>query len=529
MSSKSLFDNPTVPRLLTVLEEVRSGNLLIPDFQRPFEWNDDRRLLLLDSIAKGMPIGSFLVWRTRKNKLSSQPRLGPFALPLEPPEGETRSYLLDGNQRMTTLYTALTEVQDPEALDEQGVRWPVYYDLSIPRNEQGFTLHKGRSAPPRTWLPLSVLLVPKKLYDFQKRLMDQGFDQEADRAEALANSFKDYQIPIVPLVSEDIDVVTESFVRINNQGKPMQETHMVRALSYSKFDIREELDRLRQELAPVGWGALDDQVLVNALKARWNLDIYKAGPRELHDHLLKAGHAETFRELGENIKQAVNFLSTCGVGGPRALPYSYQLVAIVEVIRKINPALDGELGNLLRKWFWATTYAGYFTGMTSNRIREAIDHLCDVASGYTEWLPRDLPRQIQRLRHFNFNATRSKAFALLLVISIPEKALRTKAQLLLGVAGSSAVEKLFPDVAGDDPANRVVTTPDELSRLRRVLARPGHYAPHQLKVLARYKVPNGPPPLFANYDEHMILAQRQSELEQLESKFIQDIGLTLEF
>ena len=39
-----LFETPQVPRLPSLLAEVRSGAILIPDFQRPLEWDDDRRL-----------------------------------------------------------------------------------------------------------------------------------------------------------------------------------------------------------------------------------------------------------------------------------------------------------------------------------------------------------------------------------------------------------------------------------------------------------------------------------------------------
>ncbi|RKH30766.1 DUF262 domain-containing protein [Corallococcus sp. CA041A] len=527
MPNQSLFDNPTVPRLLTVLDEVRSGNLLIPDFQRPFEWDDDRRLLLLDSVSKGMPIGSFLVWRTRKNRLKSYKNIGPFELFKEPAEGEIRSYLLDGHQRLTTLFAALTETTLPPGT--QGVRWPIYYDLSAQKGEHAFTLRRGRLTPPPTWAPLSVFLSPKKLYDFQKGLMDKGFFSEADKAEALANAFKDYQIPIVPLVSEDLDVVTDSFVRVNNQGKPMQETHMARALLYSKIDLKDRLDQIRQRLAPLGWSDLEDQVFVNALKARWGLDIYKAGPRELNDHLSRYDHEEVFKELEKSTKRAVDFLSECGVGGPRSLPYAYQLVALIESLRRVEHPLDAHHKNSLHTWFWATTYAGYFTGMTSNRIQDSIDELSSIILKNRSPIPEDLPRQIQPLKQFNFNATRSKAFALILVNQIKEKTLRLRTQRLLGLAGSSAVERLFSDGSSDDPANRVVATPEELGRLRKAVERPVPMSAGKAKLLARYSVPTDLVSLFPVQSINHVLDQRRLMLSSLESRFIESLGLEPDF
>ncbi|RKH95287.1 DUF262 domain-containing protein [Corallococcus sp. AB038B] len=524
MSSRSLFDNPTVPRLLTVLEEVRSGNLLIPDFQRPFEWDDDRRLLLLDSVSKGMPIGSFLVWRTRKSELKSYKSIGPFKLDKEPVEGEVRSYLLDGHQRLTTLFSALTETTtiSPE---NNAVRWPVYYDLSANRNEQAFTFRRGRAAPKPTWVPLSVLLAPRELYAFQKGLMDKGLFREAERAEALANAFKDYQIPIIPLVTDDLDVVTDSFVRVNNQGKPMQETHMIRALSYSSMDIREKLNQIRQRLAPLGWSELEDQVFVNTLKARWELDIYKAGPRELNDHLSRSDKNFIFDELEANTRQAVQFLATCGVGGPRSLPYAYQLVAIIEALRRITRHLSPSQKEALRIWFWATTYTGYFTGITSNRIRDSIDDLFHILTDNLSPLPVDLSRQVQPLENFNFNSTRSKAFALLLVNQIKEKGFRERTARILGITGSSAVERLFPEEASEDPANRVVALSDELGRLRKVVTQNKPLSESNSALLSRYSVPTDSAPLFRVRDPQYILEERRLMLSALEARFIKDLGL----
>ena len=279
MSGRSIFDSPTVPRLMSVLEEVRSGRLLLPDFQRPFVWDDERRLLLLDSVAKGMPTGSFLVWRTREHELKTLEWVGPFRIPrADEQPAATRTYLLDGHQRLTTLFATLNWSDEDGAdvgarFGAEEVRWPVYYDLDPDPEVGGFTLLRRRQRQaPLTWLPLSILLVPKRLYAFQKKLMDAGEVDASERAEALANSVKDYQIPIVPLVSEDLDLVTDSFVRVNSQGKPMRETHMVRALAYSQFDVEDRLAVLRERLATRGWGELDDQILLNTLKIRFGLE-----------------------------------------------------------------------------------------------------------------------------------------------------------------------------------------------------------------------------------------------------------------
>jgi hypothetical protein len=120
-----------------------------------------------------------------------------------------------------------------EDLHMAGVRWPIWYDLAAEPGDRPFRfLPINRPAPP-TWLPMYALLEPRRLYEHQKRLLDAGLDDAALQAESLANRFKDYQIPLVPLVSEDLRLVTDSFVRVNSGGKRMNESHMVRALAYA--------------------------------------------------------------------------------------------------------------------------------------------------------------------------------------------------------------------------------------------------------------------------------------------------------
>jgi len=104
---RKMFDTPVLPRLETILAEVKSGDLVIPEFQRPFVWDDDRRLNLMDSIVRGMPIGSLLVWRTNNRELRTYERIGGVRL-AGPLEGNQKvNYLIDGHQRISTLFGAL--------------------------------------------------------------------------------------------------------------------------------------------------------------------------------------------------------------------------------------------------------------------------------------------------------------------------------------------------------------------------------------------------------------------------------------
>lgn len=523
MANRTIFDGPTIPRLITLLDEVRRGQILIPAFQRPFVWNDDQRLLLLDSVAKGMPIGSFLVWRTHQHRLETLSSVGPFELPSrEEGQQTTRTYLLDGHQRLTTLFTALgwheDDADEAGQLATQGARWPIFYDLE----EEEFTL-RSRGEPPLTWLPVALLMQPRPLFAYQKKLMEADFHAESDRAEELAIRVKDYQIPVVPLISEDLDLVTDSFVRVNSQGKRMRETHMVRALAYSRFDMEARLEQLREQISPRGWGALDEQILLNTLKIRFGLDVYQAGPRELHKRLQDHDFKTAFGELELCIGHAIDFLNRCGVRGPQALPYAYQVTALSEAARRIGSLLEDAVFERLQRWFWITTYTGYFTGMTSSRIREAVSHVEALAEKEGDALPSARDQEVPALRNYHHAATRTRAFVLRLIEQIDTPELRVAAQTRYGAQGATAVAKLLPEGRGDTPANRVVcATDDEVGELRAAL-RGGSQIEDAL--LARYVIPADALESLRAGNTDAFFEARQRKLDKLEQAFIETLKL----
>jgi hypothetical protein len=547
-----LFETPQVPRLPTLLAEVRSGAILIPNFQRPFEWDDDRRLDLLDSVDKEMPIGAILVWRTRKHSLACLKTLGAFGLPTEPGPQTPRSYLLDGHQRLATLYAALSWTNDPGPLLAAGVRWPVWYDLAAEPGDRPFRFLPLNRQPPPSWLPMYALLEPKRLYEQQKRLLDAGLDEESQRAELLANRFKDYQVPVVPLISEDLRLVTDSFVRVNSGGKRMNETHMVRALAYADdCKVEGKMGALRAELEPRGWGALDDQVLLNVLKVRWGLHIYDADPRELNKKVQEDGCNQVFEELQQAIGWAVSLLADLGVRGPRALPYAAQLVAVAELARRLNgEGLDQNQSATVNRWFWATTYGEYFTGMPGNRIRDAIDALCQAVTDGSDPLPSDLVRAVNPIRTFNFRATRSKALALQMTWRIANDQLRERTQRALGEQGVDAVHRLFAGRDATLPENRIVAVPEELQLVRQRLSpcrdvvrlgttvdpiaarEAGRQARESL--LSEYLIPPYPPAAHDAVTDvaiadavERILTDRRARIDEVERAFLDEIGLVL--
>src|SRR5665213_2325595 len=82
--------------------QIDTGQIKLPMFQREFVWDKEQSGKLIDSILKGFPIGTFIFWKT-KEELRSYKDVGNHTLP-ETPKGDYVQYILDGQQRITSLY-----------------------------------------------------------------------------------------------------------------------------------------------------------------------------------------------------------------------------------------------------------------------------------------------------------------------------------------------------------------------------------------------------------------------------------------
>src|SRR3972149_4570269 len=82
--------------------DIDTGRTKIPMFQRDFVWSKEQTAKLIDSIIKGYAIGTFILWKTRE-EMRAVRNIGNIELP-EIPKGDSAHYVLDGQQRITSLY-----------------------------------------------------------------------------------------------------------------------------------------------------------------------------------------------------------------------------------------------------------------------------------------------------------------------------------------------------------------------------------------------------------------------------------------
>ena len=87
--------------LSTLLEEIDRGEIALPDIQRPFVWKPAKVRDLFDSMYRGFPVGTLLFWATGAEMGAR--RIGTHAH-----EAAPRLMIVDGQQRLTSLYSVLT-------------------------------------------------------------------------------------------------------------------------------------------------------------------------------------------------------------------------------------------------------------------------------------------------------------------------------------------------------------------------------------------------------------------------------------
>src|SRR3989304_278969 len=83
-------------KISTILDHIDSGHMALPEFQRGYVWNRDQVRGLFDSLYRRHPVGGLLVWAT-ESRTADHRGEGPLAAGVV-------KLLLDGQQRMTTLY-----------------------------------------------------------------------------------------------------------------------------------------------------------------------------------------------------------------------------------------------------------------------------------------------------------------------------------------------------------------------------------------------------------------------------------------
>ena len=362
-----------------LVERIAAGKVRVPRFQRTFVWKQADLLALLDSILSGFPIGSILVWDTDDNIESTQ-RIGP--VDIGPSPGGMVGYLLDGQQRVSTLVGTLRLTDDMDRT-VHGVDWRVYCDL-----DTGEFQREPREGPGPQHFPVRSLLNTVGFFNACRRIQSEIDDPTQsqrwlDEADRLANAFRDYQLPLIHIREADLDSAVTVFARLNRTGRKMAADEMVSALTYQKgqFHLAQKIDEFKAELDKKGFGNLDRVFLLRAVLAALGRDIYaKDWAKLMVNPVVRENLPDAFSAATDGIRSALGFLNRLGVTSDRLLPYGLQLVMLGEFFRQC-PQPNSDVEESLKRWFWVTSFTGWFGGVNSAQAELALSEMRNLASG----------------------------------------------------------------------------------------------------------------------------------------------------
>lgn len=407
---------PTNPRLASLLADVTKGNIKIPVFQREFVWEDEQIMSLLDSIYRGYPVGSLLLWST-KERLRHERNVGGFRLP-ETPEDYPVNYVLDGQQRLTTLYGVFHS--DSDAEDELlALRFRVHF---LPHTEE-FVHESAVGASPSIALAdiLDTTRLLPKLPKFQ--------EPQQIIVAALTERFKDYEFPVVTIRDRTNQEVCRVFQRINSSGTRLGTLELLAAWTWSEqFDLRNELESLIDRLGDNGYDGIGEALVMRCLAA---VVLDAIAPDSLvdadPDHLVSG-----MSRLKQALFAAIDFLeSELRIKNAVFVPFPIMLVPLVRFFAEtLKPSMEQRAA--LRRWFWHCAFTQRYKAGTNKHVAEDLEKMKRLAAGNPvfEALEADVDPSLFRLT-WRINSTAAKS-AICLLAQLNPRSFLTGAPIDLG-------------------------------------------------------------------------------------------------
>lgn len=528
------LSEPKVESLPAILERLRQGKLQVPRFHRPFVWSDDQQLDLLRSVREGLPIGSLMIWQTAV-AVAATGRLGERRLPrsAEP----LHHYLLDGQQRMATLYGALVPLEPGEPEPSQGA----YLDLETndfvlraPGQEDGEEEVGGEQARKR-YLPLHLVLDSMKLRRWRRDLPQEVADAWTERSDEVATAFKDSKLPTITIATDDLDKAIRAFERVHTQG-PQTSVPMIHALSWSAdFDMMAEMEALRREhLAEIGWAEIDDERILDVCRAHLGLPLDGTLGERLARELRHS--PEVLRSAVMDIARAARFLSDhCDVKSPRLLPYRQQMLVLAVALRAV-PDPTEEVTARLIAWFWVTTLTGWFEGEgvgARMRLRESLEQIIDIGSGKRRHPFGQRTERRPIAPAFNILSGRGKALVLLLSSLRPRDPSGAEVPVASLLDGDRMeVSWMLPRAQlGDEhasPGNRFLLPVPALVQLRRALTDPSRSWAELQVVASSHAITEDARDMLLGGDAPGFVRRRRHELDEQEERMLRAYLTTLD-
>jgi hypothetical protein len=399
--------------LKDLMRECHEGKLQLPDFQRGWVWDQDRIIDLLASISEGFPVGALMTLDAS----------GEVAFAVRPVEGAPpaskplEAYLLDGQQRMTSLYQS-TSTRSPvltQTAKKRPARLHFYFDIkaalnpnvarrdaivAVPEDRvvrenfgRDITLDLSteeaefaalhfpidRIFEAQLWVQAALTWVLKDLESRKDHIA-----QINEFSSKIINNFADYQVPLITLGKDTSRAaVCLVFEKVNTGGKALDAFELVTAMyAGQKFRLRDDWkvrrDRLLKQPILAGVEPVEFLQAISLLHTKALRTKAEAEGRDppaisaTRNSLLQIP-LSAYREYADRIEQgyvtAAKFLHGLKIFRARDLPYQTQLVPLAAILAELGPNWENDaVRKLLSQWYWCGVFGELYGSAVESRF-----------------------------------------------------------------------------------------------------------------------------------------------------------------
>ena len=433
MAKTTFKTNPVALELL--LRQCGDGKIQLPDFQRSWVWAEDRILSLIASISSAFPIGALMTLESKSGStiFARRPVQGaPIVAKEMPPE----ELLLDGQQRMTSLYQSCLRRDVVETITPKNKlvkRW-FYIDIQkalqagAARDEAIFSVPEDRRI--KTNFDKDVLLdLSQPVHEFEKLMfpLNRVFDWDEwqenfgdywiakgeitkrdtfkqFKKDVLEN-FNSYQVPVITLAHDTShEAVCLVFEKVNTGGKALDAFELLTAMYAARgHKLRDDWlgadgkKGLQARLVEFGRaadqsvGVLSKVASTDVLQAialrhtkKVRADMAASGVKENDLPAVRATRQSllglpleaylAYRDGVEGgFKRAAKFLRQQNIHRVIDLPYQTQLVPLAAIFAEIGDKVD-HAGHMTKiaRWFWCGIFGELYGGGFESRFAKDI-------------------------------------------------------------------------------------------------------------------------------------------------------------
>lgn len=357
-------------------DKLEHGDISIPQFQRQFVWGIEDCAKLLDSVFKGYPIGTVTLWQTHE-RMRQVKKITGHVFP-QAKEGYPVNYVLDGQQRLTSIYACLKGELIFNGVAEVDYS-KVFLKLDEADDDDNWVVTNASALQEDAYISISELFTPN-YPALQKKYGDLRFRMICELTEIL----KTYPIPTVELTGASLSEATDIFTRINTTGKRLSVFEVMSARVYREtphFDLIEKRDEQKEKWRLAGFETLPDYVTLQAMA----LCLHKSCTKDAVLSLTSDEVASKWGKIDKAFGEAIDYLHTAfGIPAADLMPYDVLIIPFVYfMFKNKGKKPTSSQAKWMKDYFWRTALTHRFSNAVASKLTNDVAFFDAVLRGKT--------------------------------------------------------------------------------------------------------------------------------------------------